>query len=215
MKVISFSLWGNDPKYTVGAIRNGELAPKIYPGWTCRFHIGDGVPEEITSELLKLGEVVRHRGCDWGGMFWRFLDAGKYDAFISRDTDSRLGLREKAAVDEWIKSGKDYHIMRDHPAHAFKILGGMWGCRAGNLGDIEDLINSYHDKREYYQVDQNFLKEVVWGRAKDNSLVHDPIFEKKPFPTKRVGFEFVGEVYDENESLNKSHTNGLKDFLKT
>ena len=30
-KVISFCLWGNDPKYNVGAIRNAEIAKEIYP----------------------------------------------------------------------------------------------------------------------------------------------------------------------------------------
>lgn len=45
--------------------------------------------------------------------------------FISRDTDSRLGLRESAAVDEWVKSGKMLHTMRDHPVgHTAPILAG-------------------------------------------------------------------------------------------
>ena len=30
-KVIGFSLWGDNPKYTVGATRNAQLARKIYP----------------------------------------------------------------------------------------------------------------------------------------------------------------------------------------
>ena len=33
MKYVSFSLWGNDPFYNVGAIRNAELMPTIYPDW--------------------------------------------------------------------------------------------------------------------------------------------------------------------------------------
>ena len=31
-RVIAFSLWGDQPIYTVGALKNAELAPKIYPG---------------------------------------------------------------------------------------------------------------------------------------------------------------------------------------
>ena len=38
MKLITFSLWGQDPKYLVGAIRNAELASEIYPDWICRFY---------------------------------------------------------------------------------------------------------------------------------------------------------------------------------
>ncbi len=32
-KVISFSLWGDNPKYTIGAIKNAELSKTIYPDW--------------------------------------------------------------------------------------------------------------------------------------------------------------------------------------
>ena len=48
---------------------------------------------------------------------------------ISRDADSRLSLREKEAVEKWINSDKDFHIMRDHPHHYYPILGGTWGFK--------------------------------------------------------------------------------------
>ncbi len=32
MRVVSFTLWGSAPRYTVGAVRNAELAPAVYPG---------------------------------------------------------------------------------------------------------------------------------------------------------------------------------------
>jgi len=35
-KIISFSLWGDNPIYTQGAIRNAELAKEVYPDWVCR-----------------------------------------------------------------------------------------------------------------------------------------------------------------------------------
>jgi len=39
-KVISYSIWGDNPKYATGAI-------KIYPDWICRFYVGQSVPNEI------------------------------------------------------------------------------------------------------------------------------------------------------------------------
>ena len=30
-KIISFSLWGNNPKYTIGTIQNDKLTPIIFP----------------------------------------------------------------------------------------------------------------------------------------------------------------------------------------
>lgn len=203
-KIISFSLWGQDPKYTIGAIRNAELAPEIYPGWTCRFYTGEDVTDEIKSKLLDLkSEVIEMGGADWNGMFWRFFAAENADIMISRDTDSRLGEREKAAVDEWLASDKDFHIMRDHPYHQTEILGGMWGCRNGILKSVKGMIQDY-DTKEYhnkYQVDQNFLREVVWPLVRDKAIVHDPYFSTgHEFPTTREDMhDFVGQVFDENE----------------
>jgi protein O-GlcNAc transferase len=207
-KIISFSLWGDDKKYTIGALRNAELALSIYPGWICRFYLGESVPLDISEELQEFSNSeiidVSEKG-DWTSTFWRFLAADHpNDIVISRDTDSRLNKREKAAVDEWLNSDKDFHIMRDHPYHATEILAGMWGCRNGILEGIEDLIDGYQ-KENFWQVDQNFLKEKIYPLIRDRSLVHDEFFEKKPFPTKRENREFVGEAYNHLGERNPEH----------
>jgi hypothetical protein len=44
-------------------------------------------------------------------------------------------------------------------------------------------------------------------------LVHDPFFEKKPFPSKRVNYEFVGQVFDENEVTVQDHIEALKRYI--
>ena len=46
-KLICFSLWGDDSTYTIGAIKNADLAKKHYPGWICRYYIADCVPKNI------------------------------------------------------------------------------------------------------------------------------------------------------------------------
>ena len=204
-KIISFSLWGDDKKYTIGALRNAELALSIYPGWLCRFYLGKSVPLDISEELQEFSnsEIINmNEKGDWTGMFWRFLAADHLsDIVLSRDTDSRLNKREKAAVDEWLNSDKDFHIMRDHPYHATEILGGMWGCRNGILHGITGLINDYQ-KGDFWQVDQNFLKEKIYPLIRDRSFVHDEFFEKKPFPTIRLNKQYVGESFDEKEAFN-------------
>jgi len=202
IKKICFSLWGDNPKYTIGAVRNAELSHKIYPGWKTIFYVGNDVPDQILKQIEQAeGELIFMNDSGWNGMMWRFLAADSNDIVISRDTDSRLSIREKAAVDEWLESDKDFHIMRDHPYHATEILGGMWGARNGILKGIKQWINSYN-KRDYdnkYQVDQNFLREIIYNKVKLRSIVHDEFFEKKPFPINRFGcYDFVGQAYDEN-----------------
>ena len=210
-KIISFSLWGDNSKYTIGAIRNAELTPIIFPGWVSRFYCGLSVPTSIIETLKSLPHteiIIMDVDGDWSGMFWRFYACDDSDVMLSRDTDSRLSNREKLAVDEWLKSDKDFHIMRDHPYHTTEILGGMWGVRNGLINNIKTIIDDYV-KGNFWQVDQNFLKEKIYPIIKNNSFVHDEFmnFEnwKKSFPTERNNKEFIGDVFDENENRHPEY----------
>jgi len=215
-KIVSFSLWGEDPKYTIGAIENAKLVNEIYQGWIGRFYCGKSVPENIINSLKNIPNtevIIMDEDGDWTGMFWRFLACKDGDVMISRDTDSRLSLREKLAVDEWLKSDKDFHIMRDHPYHAMEILGGMWGCRNGILNDIESEIIKYN-KGNFWQVDQNFLKEKIYPKILKNCFVHDSFFKievnSKQFPSERINKEFVGDVFDENNIRHPEYYKFIK-----
>jgi len=210
-KIISFSLWGDNPKYTIGAIKNAELIDTVYPGWIGRFYCGKSVPIEII-EILKTYtnvEVIEmEENGDWSGMFWRFYACEDSDVMISRDTDSRLNLREKNAVDEWLNSNKDFHIMRDHPYHNVLILGGMWGVRNGILKNIVDLIKNYN-KGDFWQVDQNFLSEQIYPIVVNTSFVHDSYHDINPwskkFSIERINQEFVGDVFDEHNQRHPKY----------
>jgi hypothetical protein len=217
MKLITFSLWGTDPKYLRGATKNAELANTIYPGWTCRFYTGQSVPFPIIHELKSFEntEVVEKDGWgDWTSMYWRFEAASEngVEVMISRDTDSRLSYRERAAVDEWLSSDKGFHIMRDHPWHGFPVLGGMWGAKAGTISNIQELINDFNQTNEY-GTDYKFFAEMVVPRLNDNIMVHDEFFDRHPFPVERQNYEFVGQVFDENEETIEEHVLALKGAL--
>ena len=145
LKIISFSLYGDNPKYTEGAIRNAEIANEYWPGWECHFYIGEDVPQDVASRLTDLGSKCIVRSDRMNGMFWRFEAADSTNVVISRDTDSRIGLREYYAVNEWLESDKNFHIMRDHQYHGTEILGGMWGSRNGLLLGLVEKIKEYKD----------------------------------------------------------------------
>ena len=49
-KIISFCVWGNNPKYCIGAIKNAILAKQIYPDWICRYHCDKSVPKDIIEK---------------------------------------------------------------------------------------------------------------------------------------------------------------------
>jgi len=202
-KVISYSLWGEDEKYTIGALRNAELAKSIYPDWKCIFYIGKTVPKNIVKKLKSYNNtetIETDQDDSWANMFWRFKTCYQKDIDVSifRDTDSRLSLREKAAVDDWLFSDKTFHIMRDHPFHNFPILGGMWGYKKNNKYPMENLLKNFKVKN-LYGTDYDFLGNVLYPIIKNDKLVHDEFFDNKPFPIARQNKEFVGDVFDRND----------------
>lgn len=208
MKIVSFSLWGDNPNYTIGALRNAELVNEIYPGWISRFYCGNSVPQDLLGELKSIPNTqVVEMGVpgDWNGMFWRFYPASEsdVDVFISRDSDSRIDSREKSAVDEWLLSNKKVHIMRDHPYHQSFMLGGMWGAKRGAIDNIKEKIDFFF-KVNSWGIDQNFLNNMIYPFVQSDIFVHDEYFnynsDKRNFPTARINNNFVGQRVDQFEN---------------
>lgn len=220
-KLISFSLWGNNPKYCIGAIKNAELASVIYPDWICRFYCNKDVPQETIHSLISKPNTevfILQKEANWKFATTRFLAMSdfSYDYVIFRDADSRLNLREKHAVDEWINSGKILHIMKDHPNHSgFPILAGMFGIKGKTVSNIDEVLNSHQDN-EHYFYDQKFLQKYLYPQFINDVHINDEIFNNKPFPTPRNNYEFVGEIFNEkDQKMYKEHTASLINFLNT
>ena len=215
MKIISFSLWGNNPKYTHGAIHNVNLQLRLLPDWKCRFYIDEtSVPPSITDELSKKAEIINKGKGDWRGMFWRFEAAEDADIMISRDCDSRLSEREVCCLNEWLASDKDFHIIRDHPQHGVPILGGMWGVRNGLLKNIRELLKLWTPQNRW-QTDQEFLAKIVYNRVKEQAFVHDEFhhtFGNKMHKIKheRKDGEHIGGVFDANDNPRQQDRDWLR-----
>ncbi len=222
-KVISFSLWGNNPKYSIGMVRNAEIAAKLFPDWECWVHFprhGEFGPKEafVLYDMPNVRMIPMHAEGNWKGMFWRFEPAtnAAVEVMISRDCDSRLSPREKDAVDEWLASDRGFHIMRDHPWHGSQILGGMFGIKRDVLPDMLKLMLAWK-KEDRWQTDQDFLNAIIYPRVVNNSMVHASFFKLEPhardFPTPRSGVSFVGQVFDENEVTVAEHLQALAKAL--
>ena len=230
-KIIVYSLWGDNPMYWIGALRNIEQAKKYYPGWTCRFYIEKDAKKELIETIV--GENVEVILLDTDpnrkitndrfnhpGIFWRFLAIEKNNIVLFRDCDSRISEREVVAVNEWLESDKEFHIMRDHPYHTVPILSGMWGCKNVSL-DIKNLINQWKyfpNKGKYSADDQDFLGQLVYPMISGNTIEHSefginygqPI---RNFKTKRNNYEFVGDIFDENDERHPEHWKIIKNVI--
>lgn len=236
MKLISFSLYGNDPKYTHGLITNAKIKQEknIYKNWDIIVYHDNTVPEGVL-DLLKYYDVILKNvdGCGILPASWRFLahDEPNVEIFVCRDADSRISERDEYAVADWAKSNKILHIMRDHPHHGYKILGGMWGMRTKHQdgtsvfqNSFNDLILSYQGSKKYTNIrsewfmsDMNFLRDIVYSALgkPETSLIHaakDYMHKVRwqnedwaiDFPTP-IGPEkyFVGEIFFFENGIQK------------
>ncbi len=231
--IVSYSLWGEKSIYWIGAVKNIELVSEKLPGWICRFYIDKNCHQYLIDtikgdnvEVVLVDPTGSHDNSYYHhGMFWRFKasEDPEVDIFLSRDCDSRISDREINAINEWLLSDKDFHIMRDHPYHSAPILGGMWGCRNGIMKKIglSSLINNWClSKRTNYSygIDQDFLREVIYPLVKDKSVEHSEFNLKfegniRQFPTIRSNYEFVGDVFDEHEQRHSDYWKFIKNII--
>jgi hypothetical protein len=198
LSVLSYSLYGNKSSYVCGMVETAKQDYSVYPGWEVRVYHNNQVPVDILRKLESLQNVrlinVVLECPEWvarqlNPASWRFLVASDpaVEVYAIRDADSRPSLREKAAVDEWIRSGTAFHIMRDHPAHDptnfAAILAGMWGGLHSAVPNMKELLREYSKnntaamtQKFKYGDDQDFLWKHILPLATNNSLQHDSYF---------------------------------------
>ena len=207
--VISYGLYGDNPKYIEGALENVRLVPTVFPGWVARMYHDSSVPQASLdklraagAELLLVDSAKEKMSGNIAGMFWRFLVAedDSVQRFIVRDSDSRLNPREAAAVNEWIASGYSVHTIRDHPNHDRPLNGGLWGGVRGSVKHVRRLITE--SSLSGYGADLSFLVDKVWPSIQYDQMGHDAYTCEKyinsvGFPTKRPDdWQHVGQVFE-------------------
>jgi hypothetical protein len=123
------------------------------------------------------------------GPMWRFLalDDSQAHRVLFRDADSVISQREAEAVNEWLTSGKRFHIMRDWGSHTELMLAGLWGMVAGSLPPLDKLMARFMSAplESRHFADQYFLRKYVWPYARTSLMQHDSVFgfmDGVPFP---------------------------------
>jgi len=190
--VIAFSLFGRDPKYCETAVLNVQEQPHVCPHWICRFYVDGSVPDHVIARLRAGGaQIVPVEGAaaQWPGPMWRLLalDDPQAHRILFRDADSVVSRREAEAVEQWVASGKRFHMMRDAGSHTELMLAGLWGVVAGSLPPLEKLMERFMSAplESRHFADQYFLRQYVWPYARTSLMQHDSVFgfmDAMPFP---------------------------------
>ena len=214
--VVSMGLYGADERYTGNIVINARLLPSVLPGWLLRVYHDASVPASVLSslraegaELLDMSRSSLQGGI--AGMYWRFMvsEDELVDRWLIRDADCRVSPREAAAVRSWIESGYSVHIMRDHPNHGRRMMGGMWGGVKHAVRNITQRILAASSDVNSYNGDQEFLAYHVYPTVEFDQLSHDSwtclsFTNSHPFPAAgRRQFDnssFVGMIYGKDSS---------------
>jgi hypothetical protein len=213
LRVIAFCLYGKLERYTLGAIKNAELALDIYPDWQCWFYIHQPtVPKTVVDTLREFPNVrIIFKQELILPTMWRYLplDSPDVDIFISRDSDSILSFREKSAVDEWISSGKRFHVIRDHPYHPMTvgIMAGMVGFRKMPYWKgWNSIFSKYMQQDKRRELDGIILKTEMYPlAAKYNDLYVSATFHRYESDCHDIPinydekYHFIGEVWTPDE----------------
>lgn len=223
-RVLTFSLWGDKPIYNVGAIKNAHLSQHFYPTFECWFYVHIQTVPQSTIEalqalnnvklIIKYGDLTTCKP-----MMWRYeaIDDPSVEIMMSRDTDTRIWYREKLSVDNWLASGKTFHIMRDHPHHTFCIMGGMFGTKkipGVNWKERMATITQTSDKN----YDQDFLRDHIYPFIYNDAWIHANFYKiegaENVFAISYNHYaHFIGEYVYEDDTRSESHVNDLKQYL--
>jgi len=241
-KVISMSLYGKDPLYTWGVIRNAQLVPVYLPDWTLRVYIASDaspteltVPPRIVNKLQLLGaEIVAVlSGNSITPRNWRLLVANdeQIDYFLIRDADTRLSERDAVIIKDWLSTAEKngsavIHCIHDHPKHADQaIIDGLWGGRprmlyhrlSKHVTDIPELASSASSKEM-----NAVLNSVLWPAVADVAYCHDsvspcdrwsPAASRHAFPIARSGQDYLGQKFDQHQELVSNDGDQIKSYV--
>jgi hypothetical protein len=174
-KVISLSLFGDNPYYYNHAYKMKDDLPKYFPNWELRIYIHYKTPTFVIKKFIDKGcqviiikqENMTASDCT----FWRFLAAQDDVVFLSRDVDYKLNYFDYEQVTKWINEDNTHFIkyLQTNSVHLTKISligikifqAGFWGGRNRCVPNMLEKINNYKF-RKHWMKDELFLENIIW-----------------------------------------------------
>lgn len=206
-KVVSFCIYGSNKKYLTGLIKNLEIINEKLPDFETWIYCGKSLDHHFIETLMRYNNVNIIRTDVDGHLLkcYRYFSIDHEDVslMICRDANSRIIERDLWTIDQFIRSNKLAHIVRDHYWHKRRIPSGICGFRKMPC-KIKDLHDNWI-KIERYTIDEDFLERVVYPLINHDVLIHSNIVGFIDENVSRIVFPlrdstmFIGNVLDEND----------------
>ena len=195
------SVYGTNPQYIIGAMRQVELCKTLMPGWRVRIYTDNAISFHSIRDQIDVIEVTDGSF----GMFWRFrpMWESSDNIVVVRDSDSRVTIREAKAVNEWLDSNYNFHVIKDHPAHYdWPINGGLFGYRGQLTNELWNSLMYYQHQGHHYTLDQVWLRDCMWPVVASTACMHSmnsPGWFSQTRDQLRNKLDFCGNGYTEND----------------
>jgi hypothetical protein len=162
MGVFSFCLYGTEPNYYTGLLENIALIKEYYPTFSIIVFKGVCDPSWVIPDGVIVDNTNREGHIN---ALLRYIPMSTEEVGFVRDADSRVDARDRWCIDEFLKSDKMYHSIRDHYHHRSKLMAGTFGWKRSL-----PLMIPTHEVS--YGYDEHFLATQVYDLIKQDLLVH-------------------------------------------
>ena len=190
-KILSYSLYGTDPKYYNYMVSNIKTAKEKLSDWTTRVYLHDKVPELWRDKLVSAGAEVQLvndpviKPGNSAGMFWRFLPLTENCHAVILDADDQLSSSDISKARSL--DGQNTHVMS-------ALSGPMWPVQhitgkrifksSGFVSPVTRSRIQNYPHRSTFGSDEVFLTTEVYDSAKAQGLKHSVLPFNVPFRRK-------------------------------
>jgi hypothetical protein len=171
MRVLSYSLFGNDGRYWNMVWPTVIINYSLYNRWTTRIHISSSEQNHPYYEgMQKLADrspyfqINVHEGSfqNLEGTFWRLkpLWDGQSEYVFCKDLDSMPTSIELKAMWRFMCTGHIIHGIRSHPCHTINLMAGLCGFNCHALRSQKIMQGGYE---RYVQIFRQRVGKFDWG----------------------------------------------------
>jgi hypothetical protein len=212
MKVFSFCLYGDKPKYIRGMHENIKIITEKFPDWKVYIYYKDCPIEQFLGYTNVVAILGNYSGSRITLDRFCAIDEPDVEVMIVRDADSRIHIRDEWCIRQFLDSSKLFHIIRDNGHHGTYILAGLCGIKKKCIPYV--LMRTYINTFLKTTIpilrtdDQTFLRNVIYPKITDRVLIHGGICLQSetnviiPFKTPHL---FCGQVIEFAEDGSEYH----------
>lgn len=184
--IISYSLYGNNPKYYKYLDENIQYVNKFLPDWVIRIYLHDKVDQKLVKELEKknIQIYIVHDNLvvpgNSAGAFWRFLPLCENKNVVVRDIDNYLNKSNflKTIDNFFTFSDKKFKFTSGFPWPKEHIEAQHIYKKKDYKIPMESRELMQHFHRSTFGSDEVFLTKFLYPRLEPENISQDFRFSK-------------------------------------